>query len=54
MNEPHIGGSAELEGDESEFGLPQGLDVPGYENKPYAEGGRYKPKAPQCPRIIGT
>lgn len=49
-------GTAELlaRDDETEYGLPQGLDVPGYEDAPYAEGGRYKPKSPDCSLNIGV
>jgi hypothetical protein len=39
--------------DESEFGLPEGLDLPGYEIKPPSEGGRYRGKTPDCPRHVG-
>lgn len=37
----------------TEFSWGAGLDVPGYEDAPPALGGRYKGKAPQCPKVIG-
>jgi hypothetical protein len=52
----HPIGCAEFaaQADSSEFGLPEGIDVPGYENKPPSEGGRYKGKTPECPRRPGA
>lgn len=37
----------------SEFSWGAGLDVPGYQNKPPSDGGRYKGKSPPCERIVG-
>lgn len=45
---PPIGRAERLvrEDEPSEFGLPEGIDVPGYENKAPALGGRYMGKCP--------
>ena len=37
-----------------EFSYGAGLDVPGYEDKTPAEGGRYKGKSPPCEKILGA
>jgi hypothetical protein len=37
-----------------EFSYGAGLDVPGYEDKPPAEGGRYKGQVPPCAKVIGV
>jgi hypothetical protein len=36
-----------------EFSWGAGLDVPGYEDAPPAQGGRYKGQSPQCAKVIG-
>jgi hypothetical protein len=40
---PPIGEAEILESSDeaTEYGLPEGLDVPGYEGKPPVQGGRY-------------
>jgi hypothetical protein len=40
--------------DAGEFSYGPGLDVPGYEDKPPSEGGRYRGTTPPCQRSIGT
>ena len=37
-----------------EFSYGPGLDVPGYEDKPPSEDGRYKGNAPPAQEIIGV
>ena len=37
-----------------EFSYGAGLDVPGYEDKPPSEDGRYKGKAPPAQEIVGV
>ena len=36
-----------------EYSYGAGLDVPGFEGKPPAEGGRYVGTSPPCERIVG-
>jgi hypothetical protein len=44
----------ELDSEASEFSWGPGLDVPGYEDAPPSEGGRYKGQSPTCERHIGV
>lgn len=37
-----------------EFSYGAGLDVPGYEDTPPCQGGRYKGQSPTCARVIGV
>lgn len=42
------------EPDTSEFGWGAGIDVPGTEDKPPSEGGRYRGTTPDCGPVIGV
>jgi hypothetical protein len=44
----------ELDSEASEMSWGPGLDLPGYEDAPPSEGGRYRGQSPACERHVGV